>query len=340
MNKSTDRFANYGLPRLTGVLTLAGALISTGAAMAQGNMKVTVRKAAGQVQVSSGGAWTKATVGQKLLPGTKVKTGPGGEAILTWDNGNVLKIRPLTQMTIAALTKVGATTDALLTVKKGSVFAKVKKLKTPNSSFIIGTPTAVAGVRGTSEEVGEDGVKVIEGEVQANELPEGTTLEDLEKGEFNAEEFQETNEGMSLEEGEQVETEGDGLGEKEDIPEEEMNELKEEQEETEQIAEEVKDDTATTEEKAGEEEEGEESEEENKEESKEDGEEAEEEGATEEETGAEEGGGEVGEVEEFDTDALENLDNIDELVNDTIEGVEDAEEIFEENTGSLDIIIE
>ena len=253
MNKSTDRFANCGLPRITGVLTLAGALISTGAAFGQ-NMKVTVRKAAGQVQVSTGGAWTKATVGQKLLPGTKVKTGPGGEAILTWDNGNVLKIRPLTQMTIAALTKSGVATDVLLTVKKGSVFAKVKKLKTPDSSFIIGTPTAVAGVRGTTEEVGDEGVKVIEGDVQANELPEGTSLEDLEKGEFNAEEFQETNEGMDLGEGEQVETDEEGMGEKEDIPEEEMNELKEEQEETEQIAEEVKDDTTTTEEKAVEEE--------------------------------------------------------------------------------------
>ena len=49
---------------------------------------------------------------------------------------------------------------------------------------------------------------------------------------------------------------------------------------------------------------------------------------------------EAPEVEEFDTDALENLDNIDELVNDTIEGVEDAEEIFEEDSGGLDIIIE
>ncbi len=466
----------HRLAKGAGALLLVAALGLSGAALAEpGNMKVTVRKAEGSVQVTKAGQWIKAEEGMTLLPGSKVKTGPEGEAVLSWDNGNVLKLKPLTNMTIKTLTKDGDTTKASLTVKSGSVFAKVKELKTAESSFVVGTPTAVAGVRGTAfnvsvdgkgarqgyldqgdaygrafggdtfasgegvalgrdfamapvgsnssvlldgpdglnrvvagpmyAEVGDDAaaddsappatddtaapddttgtddvggdtdppeteIAVVEGEVAAGEMPEGTDIDEVDPGET----FEEVDEFEEVGAGEMLDITDDGIGDIEEIPEDDLAGLEEDNSETQEVADAGGDDTELTNEK--------------EEEVKDDGagpqtggqqqggqkqpseEEKKEEGGVEgggsggqQGSGGQEGGGEgdggdggddggepVGDDGggdasfddgggDFDDDVTGAVDDVNDI-NDTIDVIEDIEDLLDESTGALEIIIE
>ncbi|HMU85040.1 MAG TPA: FecR domain-containing protein [Leptospiraceae bacterium] len=106
-----------------------------------------------------------ATVGMIVRENDVIRTESGSVDLQTV-HGNAVRIREMTTLTVAAIHSKGETK---LGLKNGAVLAKVQKAS-KEESFIISTPTAVAGVRGTtfSVEIGPDArssVRVIDGKV-------------------------------------------------------------------------------------------------------------------------------------------------------------------------------
>lgn len=346
---STTKTSKTKLIKALAFVVASAYLTGAGPAFAA-NMKVTVRKVVGDVQTAQGAKWVKATVGMQLVSGAKIKTGSGGEALLTWDNGNVVKLRPLSNLVLTQVAKTGSTTNVALDIQKGGVFAKVKKLQNAKSSFNVGTPTAVAGVRGTAGEMNVSGVRLTEGSMVGAPRVEGADLSDPDAMNKNFEDN-----GVTFEQGQELPFTSDGLGPVGDIPPGDLDALKTEQKETEATAAEFKDDTTPAPgggpggdkgpggskgpggEKgpagdkgpaAGDK-----------------GPAAGDKGPSESDAGpsdapptgdnepVEIGGGAV----EFDGSVV---DTVDSVVNDVIQGTQDAKELFDEFTGALEIIIE
>lgn len=111
-------------------------------------MKVSVAKVQGMVQVNDGSGWKTLKDGDKVASGAEIKTGAGASCMLKWAGGNVVKVGPLTNLTVTA-DKSGGNEKSTVNLKNGKMTAHAKKLGTPGSTFEVKTPTAVAGVRGT-----------------------------------------------------------------------------------------------------------------------------------------------------------------------------------------------
>lgn len=154
---------------------LAALLVFGGAVRAAEAVKATLMNVEGDVQTQKkeGAKWEDAKDGARLSDGWSVKTGRDGKAVLTWGLGNVVRIFPLSSVSVEKLTGDEKTGEAASDVAlgHGRVMAQVGKLTTKNSRFNIKTPTAVAGVRGTSFDLnmpeGSDklNVAVIDGSV-------------------------------------------------------------------------------------------------------------------------------------------------------------------------------
>lgn len=99
------------------------------------------------VKAKADGEWENGTEGMAVPEGASVKTGSDGKASLTWGEGNVVKIYPLSL--IKATSVSGADKKAsVITLESGRTMSRVAKLDS-GASFELKTPTAVAGVRGT-----------------------------------------------------------------------------------------------------------------------------------------------------------------------------------------------
>ena len=112
----------------------------------------------GEVQVEKSGKWQTAKEGGLLQQGDKIKTGAKSSCILKWSQGNVLKLKAFTTITIDKLEKnpAAGAENSSINMSSGKVMGKAKKLKGAESSYEIRTPTAIAGVRGTKLGVGVD----------------------------------------------------------------------------------------------------------------------------------------------------------------------------------------
>ncbi|MFH1538750.1 MAG: FecR family protein [bacterium] len=126
-----------------------------------------------QVQEEEGAKWRDARDGVRLSDGSSIKTGDDGQAVIAWGLGNVVRVYPLSKVSVEELVSEPDTSDSSsdLSLGHGRVMAQVGKLTSKNSSFNIKTPTAVAGVRGTAFDLdmpeGSDelSVLVLEGSV-------------------------------------------------------------------------------------------------------------------------------------------------------------------------------
>ncbi len=87
-------------------------------------------------------------LGMKLATGDTVRTTADGEVTLSW-LGNVVKVYPLSRFRVQEAKLEGKTTKSTMKLETGKIFARAAKLMTPDSSFEIRTPTAIAGVRGS-----------------------------------------------------------------------------------------------------------------------------------------------------------------------------------------------
>lgn len=136
------------MKKILTMLSIAFFVFMVGAASAA-PMKVTVDKVQGTVQVSKGSGWAALKNGDTVPVGADVKTGAGSSCILKWAGGNVIKITPMSTVSVSAERTAAGDEKSSVNLKQGKVNAHAKKLSTAGSSFDVKTPTAVAGVRGT-----------------------------------------------------------------------------------------------------------------------------------------------------------------------------------------------
>jgi hypothetical protein len=107
--------------------------------------EVTVKKA-------SSANWVKAEVKMLLNKGDSIKTEAEASAQITFFNGSTIELRAGTQIEITELVKEQAK-NIRMKQEIGETISKVEKLVDSASKYEIETPTAVAGVRGSSMRV-------------------------------------------------------------------------------------------------------------------------------------------------------------------------------------------
>lgn len=133
------------------------------------------------------GKWLPAKLGQGLAAETVVETGPRGKAVLVFANGSELTLNSLTQVTLDLYSIGKFGTQTVMSLRTGRVVARIAKYKNANelNYFMVRTPTAVAGVRGTIKEVAytpdkgseikllESGAEILNAAHQKSAVPEG-----------------------------------------------------------------------------------------------------------------------------------------------------------------------
>lgn len=126
-------------------------LFSGSDVIAAGAPVAVIQSTDGDVQIDGEDGWEPAEVERALAEGARVRAGKGGEALITWQQGHVVKVFELSTVEIKKmeLDEGGALEKSELSIDKGKIFTKTKKLMSTKSSFIIKTPSAIAGVRGT-----------------------------------------------------------------------------------------------------------------------------------------------------------------------------------------------
>jgi hypothetical protein len=130
----------------------------------------------------------KAQLGTALKAGDHVVTGDNGKVDVQFPDGSNIRISPKSVIDFSKLSQNSAgTSNTEIALMSGKVFAKVNKAK-KDDNFTVVTPTAIAGVRGTSfiveSEAGKpSSVKVVDGAVAfSNRVP---ALEKLSSEEIN-----------------------------------------------------------------------------------------------------------------------------------------------------------
>ena len=136
----------------------------------------------GNVEVQKRGAeeWTAATDGMEIQPGDRINAGFNGRAVLEFENSRT-EIRPVTQFVVGRAFTTNDLHYTELFLQVGKVLSEVNPNNGKQNRFNVTSPVAVAGVRGTKQEVrfapavGMD-VKIHEGHgvvspVSADKLP-------------------------------------------------------------------------------------------------------------------------------------------------------------------------
>ncbi|MFC1474694.1 FecR domain-containing protein [bacterium] len=101
------------------------------------------------MMASSSLEWTGLINGDRVPGGAILRTGQASSCMLKWAGGNVIKLDALTVLTVYAERESSGAEKSRVSLTTGKVFAHAKKLVSFDSNFEIRTPTAVAGVRGT-----------------------------------------------------------------------------------------------------------------------------------------------------------------------------------------------
>ena len=136
-------------------------------------MKVTAEKIQGKVEMrEGGGAWKALANGANVPLNAEIKTGANASCMLKWAGGNVVKVGSMSQLKVSQADKgANGSENSTVDLANGKVSAHAKKFNSPDSSFKVKTPTAVAGVRGTDvvgeydEETGDSSFGVADGSV-------------------------------------------------------------------------------------------------------------------------------------------------------------------------------
>ena len=134
--------------------------------------KINFMKGQVEVQKAQGITWAKATVKMKLGAGDKISTEDGSEAEIVLEDGSVLKMKDKSLLLIERMEKQKKPSVSVVNsfkVRTGKVLGCVRKMSSLDSKFIVGTPTAVAGIRGTVFAIYVEGdsteLDVLKGEV-------------------------------------------------------------------------------------------------------------------------------------------------------------------------------
>lgn len=102
------------------------------------------------------GKWQNAKIGQALTTDTELQTGPNGKATLIFPNGSKVSLAPGTMASLDQYTTGPYGSQTNMSLRMGRMNADIAKVNDANARnhFRVRTPTVVAGVRGTIEEVG------------------------------------------------------------------------------------------------------------------------------------------------------------------------------------------
>ncbi len=155
------------------------------------------------------GAWRELIVGTKLRPGDMVRTGDASRVVLTVAGQAVVSVKANSLFTLKDARRDNSTGDVRVRVAldAGQLWNDVGTLVSPRSRYIVETPQATSGVRGTvftvvyDEEAEETKVATVEGAVQVIEKrqtlreiqvtqEQQTTLEEAEDQELVTETIQ------------------------------------------------------------------------------------------------------------------------------------------------------
>lgn len=132
------------------VLALTTWLVPCLEAQATGRMSAKLTSISGDVSVRrSGGSFADANRGQELQASDDLSTGPDSSATLTFSDGSTMVVRPLSQISLASLTRQRDNVKVRVNLRIGQVAAKINKTQTETTDYSIKTPTATAAVRGT-----------------------------------------------------------------------------------------------------------------------------------------------------------------------------------------------
>ncbi|GEM_PF-1413872 len=95
--------------------------------------------------------WEPVSLGRVLTVMDELATDSTGRVEVTFDNGSRLKLRPKSGLVITKMTLEAGREEAVIDIglSLGKISAKVAKLQMKRERFSVGTPTAVAGIRGT-----------------------------------------------------------------------------------------------------------------------------------------------------------------------------------------------
>jgi hypothetical protein len=128
-----------------------------------GNTILSVVQGEALVKKAGVGDWVKGEEKMVLKVGDSIKSGTGGNAVITFFDGSTIEIKAETQIEIAELVK-GKTKIIRLKQEIGETLSKVEKLADAASRYEIETPVAVAGVRGSQMKVtvAANGVTVVQ----------------------------------------------------------------------------------------------------------------------------------------------------------------------------------
>lgn len=101
------------------------------------------------------GHWKDARLGQTLFAGTELETGPRSNVILIFANGSTLALNSLASIVLDKYATGPQGTQTILSLRSGRLLAKITKNKNigEQNHFHVRTPTIVAGVRGTIQEI-------------------------------------------------------------------------------------------------------------------------------------------------------------------------------------------
>lgn len=141
----------------------------------------------GDAKIIRAGKEIPAKVGMLVNQDDEIKT-TNGSVDLQTRNGSAIRVREFTNIQVARLTG-GDAGETKISMKHGGLLASVKR-KSSKEDFSVVTPTAIAGVRGTtfSVEMDEEGaaprVKVLQGKVAM--APRIRALEKYEDSEIQA----------------------------------------------------------------------------------------------------------------------------------------------------------
>ncbi len=131
-----------------------------------------VSEVSGTVNITHKGKENTIPLGERRLvqAGDKIDTGAEGRCTLNWIDGTRIRMEPGTELTVQKCQIYKGAEQSAFRLDIGKIWIRVLRVLSQQDKFLINTPTATAGVRGTmfAVEVAADGsteISVYEGQV-------------------------------------------------------------------------------------------------------------------------------------------------------------------------------
>ncbi len=111
-------------------------------------------------------AWTPLTPKDVIRSGDELRTGDGGRLEVAFRSGNVLAMRPKTELTVLLTRKFNeGNIFQRIILGAGKIIARVKDVTGRTSRYEIKTPSAIAAARGTEFRIGWDESEITRAEI-------------------------------------------------------------------------------------------------------------------------------------------------------------------------------